>query len=122
MLTECPPVTDRLLTQVVDRILRTGSPLKIVLFGSHARGNADANSDLDLLIIEDSPLPRYKRSPRYYDALAGLFPSKDIVVWSPDEVAKWASVPAHFVTTALREGTVLYEQQTDNRVGVDPEG
>ena len=105
-----PEVTDMLLQEVVRRIVASGSPLKIVLFGSHARGQGRSDSDLDLLIIEGSDLPRYKRAIPYYRVLAGLYPAKDIVVWTPAEVADWADVPNAFVTTALREGKVLYEQ------------
>ena len=105
---EFPTVTEQLLDEVVRRVLGVGSPHKIVVFGSHARGTARADSDLDLLIIEDSELPRYQRSPRYYHALAGLYPAKDIVVYTPDEVREWCDVPNAFVTAALREGKVLY--------------
>ena len=45
---------------------------------------------------------------RYYHALAGLFPAKDIVVYTPEEVKEWSEVPNAFVTAALREGKVLY--------------
>src|SRR5271169_1644715 len=105
-----PPVTDAIYEEAVRRILQAGSPLKVVLFGSRARGESRAESDLDLLIIEESSLPRYKRSPPYLRALTGLFPSKDVVVWTPQEVAGWANVPDAFITTALREGKTLYER------------
>ena len=61
-----------------------------------------------MLILEDSELPGYRRSPRYYHALTGLFPAKDILVYTPEEVKEWSEVPNAFVTTALREGKVLY--------------
>jgi len=97
-----------LLQEIVRRILAVGKPQKIVLFGSRARGEARPDSDLDLLIIEQSSLPRHKRSVPYLRALIGLFPSKDVLVYSPAEVAEWADVPNAFVTTALREGKTLY--------------
>ncbi len=62
----------------------------------------------DLLIIEESDLPRYERSPRYYGALATVFPSKDILVYTPAEVDEWRAVPNALTTVALREGRVLY--------------
>lgn len=103
-------MTPELLETVVQRILEVGSPHRIVLFGSHAGGNTRPDSDLDLLIIEDSDLPRYRRPPRYLRALVGIFPAKDVVVWTPAEVEAWREVPNAFITTALREGRTLYER------------
>jgi predicted nucleotidyltransferase len=105
-----PSVTEQLLAEAVRRILSVGSPLKILLFGSRARGDARPDSDLDLLIIEDSNLPRYRRSARYRRALCGVFPAKDIVVWTPQEVEDWKAVPNAFISSVLREGKLLYER------------
>lgn len=105
-----PEVTDSLLAEIVRRIVSAGQPLKIVLFGSRARESYRPDSDIDLLVVEESGLPRHRRSPRYYRATRGTFPAREIVVWTPDEIKQWESVPSHFVTTALREGRVLYER------------
>jgi len=51
-------------------------------------------------VIKESSEPRYRRSVPLYVALAGV----------PAEVAEWSQVPQAFVTTALREGTTLYER------------
>lgn len=59
---DSPPVGDETLQEVVRRILAVGSPLRIVLLGSRARGQASPGSDLDLLIVEESDLPHYKRT------------------------------------------------------------
>jgi predicted nucleotidyltransferase len=105
---EYPPVTEALLDEAVARILASGTPRRIVLFGSHARGDASPDSDLDLLIVEESDLPRHRRSGRYRRALLGLFPSKDIVVWTPEEIAEWQDVPNAFITSILAAGKTLY--------------
>ena len=104
-----PQVNDLLLRNIVRRIREVGHPQKIILFGSWARGDARPDSDLDFLIIEDSSLPRYQRATRYRRALVGLFPAKDIVVWTPEEVREWSEVPNAFINVTLREGKVLYE-------------
>ncbi len=105
-----PPVDARLLDDVVARIRRAGNPQRVVLFGSHASGRGRPDSDLDLLIIEDSDLPRHRRAPRYLRALVGVFPAKDVIVWTPGEIAAWANVPHAFISTVLREGVTLYER------------
>ncbi len=97
------------LSEMVKKMCQVGSPEKIVLFGSRARGDNDSDSDIDLLVVESTNLPRYKRAARYRKAIAGLFLNKDIVVWSPEEIEEWKSVPNAFITTILREGRVLYE-------------
>jgi len=100
-----------LLEEIVERILKVTQPEKIILFGSYARGEATAGSDIDILIIQPSDLPRYKRSSSVRLALKGLFPSKDIVVYTPKEVKEWESASTSFIASALREGRVLYERQ-----------
>ena len=106
-----PPLTAEMLEEAVRRILAVGSPLRIVLFGSRARGQVRPDSDLDLLIIEESSLPRYKRAAKYLRALVGVFPAKDVVVWTPEEVEAWSRVPNAFITTILREGKTLYARR-----------
>ena len=105
-----PSVDDALLSEAVRRILSVGDPDQIVLFGSHARGDARRDSDLDLLVVEPSELPRFRRPTRYRRALRGLHPSKDVVVWTPEEVAEWSGVLNAFIANALSEGRVLYSR------------
>ena len=99
-----------LLREVVARIRRTVDPDRVILFGSRARGDAGPESDLDILVVAPSPLPRWKRTVPLYRALAGLGVPKDVVWWTPDEIDEWREVRTHFITTAVREGRVLYER------------
>ncbi len=102
---------DAQLEEMVRRILSVGNPDKIILFGSRARRDARPDSDYDLLVIEASDLPRYKRAAKYRRALIGTALAKDILVWTPAETAEWRNVPNAFITTILNEGIVLYERQ-----------
>lgn len=104
-------VDEDLLRDVVQRILSVTQPERIILFGSYARGDATEESDIDILIVQHSDLPRYKRATPIRLALRGLFPSKDIVVYTPEEVEEWKSASTSFIASVLREGRVLYERK-----------
>ena len=105
-------IDERLMDEIVKRIVERVHPKKIILFGSRARDAARPTSDLDLLVVADSTEPRWKRSAPLYGALRDILVPMDILVYSPDEVQEWSGVPQAFVTTAVREGKVLYEEQT----------
>ena len=98
------------IASMVGRIVECFHPQKIILFGSHARGEAQDDSDFDLLIVAPSDEPRWRRTVPIYRLLAGLGVPKDIVWWTPEEIAEWQGVKSHFINTALREGKVLYER------------
>ena len=101
--------TNPVVTEMVKRIAERCHPQKIILFGSRARGDARGDSDFDLLIIAPSDEPRWHRTIPIYGLLAGLGVPKDVVWWTPEEVAEWRDVKSHFINTVLREGSVLYE-------------
>ena len=104
------PIDDKLLELIVSRIVSVAHPEKIILFGSQGRGMARPHSDIDLLVIAQSDQPRYRRAAPIYGALSDILAAMDIVVYSPQEVEEWSGVPQAFVTTAVRQGTVLYEK------------
>lgn len=100
----------RTLEEVVTRIVAHFHPQRLILFGSHARREAREDSDLDLLIIAPSSEPRWRRTVPVYRLLAGLGVPKDILWWTPEEIAEWRDVKSHLIHRALREGKVLYER------------
>ena len=104
-----PQLDPKLVQEIVRRIVETVHPEKIILFGSLAREDARPESDLDLLVIAQSQEPRYRRSAPLYGILSDIFIPMDILVYSPEEVEEWSGVRQAFVTTAIREGRVLYE-------------
>ena len=106
---ESKTAVEPLLEQIVARIVEQAQPEKVILFGSRARGDARSNSDFDILVIKESDEPRYRRGVALYGALAKLPAEVDVLVYTPQEVWEWSAVPQAFVTTAVREGKVLYE-------------
>src|SRR3989441_10250283 len=107
---ESKTAVEPLLEQIVARIVEQAQPEKVILFGSRARGDARSSSDFDILVIKESDEPRSRRDVPLYRALAGLWADVDIMVYTPEEVWEWSAVPQAFVTTAVREGRILYER------------
>ena len=97
------------LAEITRRLVEVARPRKIILFGSRARDDGTPESDLDLLVIADSDQPRHRRAVPLYGALRDVIAPMDIVVYTPQEVEDWREVRQAFVTTAVREGRVLYE-------------
>ena len=83
-------------------------PQRIILFGSVARGDADAESDLDVLVIKDTTDPFVSR----LEVMAALCPlgvHADILVYTPDELQQMLDDGNPFILQALREGRTVYE-------------
>jgi predicted nucleotidyltransferase len=107
-------IDDTVLSNIVATIVSTVAPESIILFGSHCRGTAVADSDIDLLVIVRESFTksssRWKEILRIRHALASIRHPKDILVFSREEVEKWRNSPNHIVSICLREGKVLYER------------
>ena len=99
---------ERVVEGYVKRILAAGMPEAIVLLGSSARGNAGPESDVDLLVIEETRLPRTRRARRYQLALRPRPLAVDVLVRTRDEVARDVRAGVPFMVDAVREGRVLY--------------
>lgn len=105
-------INDSIINQMAECIVKEVNPVRIVLFGSAARGQGHEDSDVDLLVIEDAPFgaarSRYRETGRINRALAGFGVAKDVLVYSIDEVERWRNSVNHVVAHALREGRDLY--------------
>lgn len=102
-------VNAQTLRQEAERLAATAGALgaqRVVLFGSLARGTPALTSDVDLLIVWDTPLDFVTRTVEIYRQLQPR-EAVDLLVYTPDEMTRMVDRP--FIRNALREGTVLYE-------------
>ncbi|MGV7229487.1 MAG: nucleotidyltransferase domain-containing protein [Nitrospirales bacterium] len=99
-----------LLEQVTRTIVERFHPKRIVLFGSHARGDAGSDSDLDVF-IEMQTSRRPPERAIEVSAAFGLRPwPLDVVVYTPEEVQRLRGVSGTLLSVIEKEGKVLYEQ------------
>jgi predicted nucleotidyltransferase len=80
---------------------------RVILFGSLVWGNPGLTSDIDLILIWDTPLGFLERTAEVYRRLQPQV-AADLFVYTPDELTRMAHTP--FVRRALAEGRVLYEE------------
>ena len=109
--TTAPDVQEK-IQEMVHRIVVQFAPEKIVLFGSYARGHADSDSDVDLLVIKSVTGSRRQERLAMRVALHGMGVAKDILLVTPEEVETSQRLPGTLIRSALREGKVLYERST----------
>ena len=107
-------VDDALLRRMTAIIVDAADPEQVILFGSRARGDAEADSDVDLVVVEAEPFgpgrDRGAEETRLWRALAKIHVAKDILVYSLEEADHWRDSLNHVLARALREGRVLYER------------
>ncbi|MBF0426990.1 MAG: nucleotidyltransferase domain-containing protein [Magnetococcales bacterium] len=107
-------ITEAELSAMSARIVATVQPERIILFGSHARGDTNADSDIDLLVVVNEGFQarsRWQELKKIRKLLACFPLPKDILLYSQDEVARWQHSTNHIIAHALREGRSLYERR-----------
>lgn len=104
------PSVEAVIREMVQRIVAGFDPEKIILFGSHARGDAGPDSDVDLLVIKPVKGSRREERVRIGAALNGMGVAKDVVVATPEDIQRRGNLVGTVLRPALREGRVLYER------------
>ena len=96
------------INRMVKRIVKKFAPEQVILFGSHARGNAGRDSDVDLLVVMKFEGSARDKGLEIVQALHDLLVSVDVIVSSPGEFAWRKDVVGTIEWPAAREGKVLY--------------
>ncbi len=100
------------IEEMVGRIVEGFDPLRVILFGSHARGEAKRDSDVDLLVVFDHVEREEKRNftVEIRRALARAPVPKDVIVTDLDEISRRGKLVGTVLHAALQEGKVLYDR------------
>jgi predicted nucleotidyltransferase len=100
-------IADDLIDEAARRIAAAAPGSRVILFGSHARGEAGPDSDVDLLVVEPHVPDHFGEIVRLQRVLAPLRLPADVVVVSEAYIDAWRDVPSTMLHDALREGRVL---------------
>ncbi len=103
-------VTAEIISTMTDRIVKGFDPLKVILFGSQARGDAGPDSDVDLLVVFQDVDDKRKRTVAIRRALADIPVSKDVFITTPEEISRRGTLVGTVLRPALREGRTIYER------------
>jgi predicted nucleotidyltransferase len=104
-------LTPEVLERIVRQVVAVAEPERIILFGSAARGKMGPNSDVDLLVVRSGAYNKRELSARIRDALHGadgIEEAFDVVIATPEDLARYGDCFALVYYPALREGKVLY--------------
>jgi predicted nucleotidyltransferase len=98
------------ISEIVNKIAVGYNPDKIILIGSYADGTPNKDSDLDLLIIQETDLPPHKRGLDIRLSLIGSKVPIDILVYTNAEFEKEKNEKFSFLYSAIKTSEVLYER------------
>jgi uncharacterized protein len=108
------PLDAALIRRLRDAVLSRVNPRLLILFGSQAKGTATAESDIDLLVVDDEPFSPARSRRRIMGDIRRSLPSGaypvDVLLFDTSEFHRWKGTTNHVIARALREGVILYER------------
>lgn len=96
------------IRKMVNRIVKEFQPEQIILFGSQARGEGGADSDVDLLVVMEVEGSKREKQLELRMALHDIHVPKDVIVSRPEEFEWRKEIVGTIERPAAREGKVLY--------------
>ena len=99
-----PHVVDRLISDIVNTV----HPLRIILFGSTARGDTHAGSDIDVLVVMPEGTHRRRIAQLLYRQISGVGVPFDILVTTPSDLERHKNNIGLIYRDMLKEGREVY--------------
>ena len=97
-----------LIEEIVKRLTKAVRPVRVILFGSAARGEMGPASDVDLLVVVPDGTRRRDASRKAFRALSGLGIAKDVIVVTESDLEEFGDNPSLVIKPALEEGREVY--------------
>ena len=102
-------MNNEFISIMTERIVQDFAPLQIILFGSQARGDADQDSDIDMLVVFAELTDKRKTAIDIGRALSDVPVAKDILVSTPEELERSRTRIGSVLRYAQQEGKVLWK-------------
>src|ERR1700733_9794623 len=97
------------VSRLTQLLVDAANPARIILYGSHARGEASADSDVDIMVVETDVGDRLKEMVRLNRVVRSLGIPVDLLVVSKEKFDYWSDTPGNVYFEAAAEGRTLYE-------------
>ncbi len=104
-------ISQATIQKIVDDIVKGVNPIKVILFGSYARGSQTTDSDLDIFVVAEMEGSSVERIRRVRGAITSERLAVDVVVRTPYQVQKSLTGRDWFVQEVFEQGKVLYERR-----------
>lgn len=101
--------TEELISKVSEVLVEAAHPKRIILFGSHARGDSRSDSDFDVMVVEEQPSDRLREMVRLNHLLRKFDAAIDLLVVSEDRFQYWRDTPGNVYHDAASQGRTIYE-------------
>jgi predicted nucleotidyltransferase len=111
-------MTGKEIRAFVEELARRFAPERIILFGSHAAGDASAGSDVDLFVVINTPLSPITQEVLIRKEIPRRFPL-DLIVMKPRQLERRIKLGDILVRSVFSKGKVFYEKDVR---GMGPEG
>ncbi len=96
------------IEQLIRRIIELVQPLRIILFGSAARGEMGPDSDIDVLVVMPNGVHRRRTAQLLYRQIRGLGVPFDILVATPNDLEMHKDNIGMIYQSILQEGREVY--------------
>ena len=103
-------IPQKLLEEIIHKIVRYYNPDKIIIFGSYAKDYHTQKSDIDILVLKDTDIPKYARGRELQHFFFGDVIPVDFHFYTNEEFDEEGRIEYSFAHSIQKTGKLLYEK------------